>query len=294
MEKNIDLHFHSVYSEGDYTVPELLQLAKDNNIHVLAMTDHNVIAGVAELVKLAPDYGIKAIPGVEIYTHFENVPLHLLGYNFDPENKQIKKMIHDLQTDNEKNINNSISNLQQEGFVIDEKKLFKSTSRNFGAIHILKEMELHPENIKKLEKDLGNNFDNFFIKIEKYFGQGRPGYMPLSEIPTDQAIKIIQAGSGFSSLAHPGQQLTYEQDNLILNLVSKGLDAIEVLSPYHNWHQIEHYQKVADKNNLLITGGSDFHGDIDFKKQELIQRQWDYFHVPYKIFEQLNNKITNL
>lgn len=294
MKKNIDLHFHSVYSEGDYTVPEILQLAKDNNIHVLAMADHNVIAGVSELLKLAPDYGIKAIPGVEIYTHFEGVSLHLLGYNFDTENKEIKKAIHDLQTDNEKNMNNSISSLQADGFIIDEKKLFKSTSRNFGAIHILKEMEKYPENIEKLKKDLGDNYNNFFVKIERYFGKDRPGYMPLSELPTDQAIKIIQAGGGFASLAHPGQQLTFEQDTLILDLIAKGLDAIEVLSPYHNWHQIEHYQKLAYKNDLLITGGSDFHGDIDFKKQELIQRQWDYFHVPYKIFEQLNKKITNL
>jgi len=68
-----------------------------------------------------------------------------------------------------------------------------------------------------------------------------------------------------------------------------GLDGLETLSPYHTWHQIEHYQNLALTNNLLMTGGSDYHSDIDFSKEKLVHRQWDYFKVPYVFFENIKN-----
>lgn len=294
MEHKIDLHFHSKYSEGAFSVNELLTQAKKFGFSVLSLTDHNVIAGVPEILSKAPKYGIKAISGIEIYTRFQNIGLHLLGYNFDHTNKKIAEVLHDLQVDNEKNIKNSIKNLIAEGFTIDEHRLFNSISRNYGALHILEEMEKHEKNINKIKKDLPTQHGDFFVKIEEYFGDGQPGYLPLSELPTDEAIKLIEIAGGFSSLAHPGQQLSFKYDYIILRLKKTGLRAIEVLSPYHNWHQIEHYQKIALQHKLLMTGGSDFHGDIDFSKNELLHRQWNYFHVPYNIYEELKNKIPNL
>lgn len=294
MEHKIDLHFHSYYSEGALSVDQLLKQAKKFGFNVLSLTDHNVIAGVPEILKKAPHYNIKAISGVEIYTKYQNIGLHLLGYNFDHANKKILEVIHELQADNEKKIKISINNLKAEGFIIDEHRLFNSPSRNYGAVHILTEMEKEPHNLEKIKRDLPTQHDDFFVKIEEYFGDGKPGQFTISEIPTDEAIKLIELAGGFSSLAHPGQQLSFKYDNIIVELKNHGLRAIEVLSPYHNWHQIEHYQEIALNHKLLMTGGSDYHGDIDFSKNELLSRQWNYFHVPYNIFEELKNKIPNL
>lgn len=294
MEHKIDLHFHSHYSEGALSVDQLLKQAKKFGFTVLSLTDHNVIAGVPEILEKAPRYDIKAISGVEIYTRYQNIALHLLGYNFNPENEKILEVMHELQNDNENKIKTSINNLKAEGFIIDEHRLFNSPSRNYGAVHILAEMEKEPRNIEKIKRDLPTQHDDFFVKIEQYFGDGKPGKFTISEIPTDEAIKLIDMAGGFASLAHPGQQLSFKYDNIIIELKNHGLRAIEVLSPYHNWHQIEHYQEMALNHKLLMTGGSDYHGDINFSKNELLDRQWNYFHVPYTFYEELINKIPNL
>ncbi|MDP2685190.1 MAG: PHP domain-containing protein [bacterium] len=294
MEHKIDLHFHSKYSEGAFTVDELLTQAKKFGFTVLSLTDHNVIEGVPEILAKAPNYGIKAISGVELYTKYQNIGFHLLGYNFDHTNKKLVEVMHELQTDNENKIKKSINNLKAEGFIIDEHRIFNLPAKNYGAVHILEEMEKEEKNVERIKKDLPTQHDDFFVKIEKYFGNDKPGQFTLSELPTDEAIKLIELAGGFSSLAHPGQQISFKYDNIIVNLKQHGLRAIEVLSPYHNWHQIEHYQEIALTYKLLITGGSDFHGDIDFSKNELLSRQWNYFHVPYNIYEELKNKIPNL
>ena len=293
-EHKIDLHFHSHYSEGALSVDQLLKQAYKFGFNVLSLTDHNVIAGVPELLKKAPKYDIKAISGVEIYTRYQNIALHLLGYNFDHTNSKLLEIIHELQADNENKMKISINNLKAEGFIINEKRLFDSPSHNFGAVHILAEMEKEEKNIKKIKRDLPTQYDNFFVKINEYFGDGKPGKFTISEIPTDEAIKLIDIAGGFSSLAHPGQQLSFKYDNIIIELKNHGLRAIEVLSPYHNWHQIEHYQEIALNHKLLMTGGSDYHGDINFSKNELLDRQWNYFHVPYTFYEELKNKIPSL
>ena len=294
MKKFIDLHCHSSYSEGNCSVTELLDMAKANNAKVFALTDHNVIAGLPELLELAPKYNIKAIPGVELYTRFHNRGFHLLGYNFDINDPMLNKWIKSLQEDNEHNIQNSVEHLIKQGFKIDIEAIFNLPAKNYGAVHILQEIDKYPENLKKINKDLPPDQQGFFDKIEYYLGADKPAHFPLSELPTEEAIAIIKNSGGFTSLAHPGQQLINQFDNIIVDLAQHGLDAIEVLSPYHNWHQIEHYQYLALENNLLITGGSDYHGDIDFTKKELIARQGDYFRVPYNIYEQLKKNIPNL
>ena len=294
MEKFIDLHCHSSYSEGSCTVKELLAMAKANNAKVFSITDHNVIAGVPELLKLAPKYGITAIPGVELYTRFHNRSFHLLGYNFDVNDPVLKKWLKSLQEDNEHNIRNSINQLAKQGFKINAEAIFKLPANNYGAVHILQEIERYPANVKKISKELPSDRQGFFDKIDHYLGVGKPAHFPLSELPIEEAIAIIKNSGGFTSLAHPGQQLTNQFDEIIVDLSKHGLDAIEVLSPYHSWHQIEHYQYLALKNNLLITGGSDYHSDINFTKKELIVRQWDFFRVPFTVYQQLKKSIPNL
>ena len=294
MERYIDLHTHSIYSEGVLDCKKLVTLAKKHNIKVMALTDHNVIDGVTEITELAKKIGIKIIPGVEIYTNYNNKGLHLLGYNFRSGKSALSATMEKLQAGHRPQVLRSIKNLRSRGFIIDEERLFNSPSRYLGAVHLLREMENHPENVVKMAKELPAGQNHYFGKVYFYFGHGQPAYFANAELPTPEAIDIIKQSGGFSVLAHPGQQLTYEEDGVILKLIKEGLDGVEVLSPYHNWHQTEHYQVAAIKNNLLITGGSDYHADIDYTKKELVKRQWEYFKVPYNIYLDLTNRIKNL
>lgn len=294
MENLVDLHFHSSYSEGQHTPEELLNMARENGLSVIALTDHNVIVGNEEMLALADSFDIKAITGVELYVQFKEYQLHLLGFNFDVKSAPLIKKIKELQEDNKNNVDRSISALENQGFTIDRAALFSLPAHNYGAVHLLQALEQSPENVKKITHEIPDKQNDFFGKIQHYFGERSTAYFPLSTIPATEAIALIQQAGGFTSLAHPGQQLSFEQDQVIVALAKAGLDAIEVLSPYHNWHEVEHYQWLALQNKLLLTGGSDFHGTIDFTKNEIITKQWDYLHVPHTIFEQLKNKIPNL
>ncbi len=285
--KYIDLHTHSSYTGGKHTPAELLKLAKENGISVLSLTDHNVIDGVPELIEESTKYGITAISGVEIYTRFKNKNLHLLGYGFSIDDTPLRSALKNLQEDNVEQIKKTISVLKKDGIIIDEDRIFSGPERNRGVLHILAEIEQHKENIDALNKAIPTDKQDFFAKVDYYFGSDKAAHFNLSEIPTEDGIKFIKDSGGAAVLAHPGQQLNYEGDQIIKELIKLGLQGIEVLSPYHTWHQIEHYQNFALNNNLIMTGGSDYHSDIDFTKQEIIARQWDYFKAPYSLYEKL-------
>ena len=294
MKQYIDLHTHSHYTGGKFTPEELCALAKNNDITVLALADHNVIDGNEELRQAGNKHGVHVINGVEIYTRYRNQNLHLLGYNFELGDNKLNQTLDKLQEENIHNVKRSIHSLQKQGFIIDEELIFKGPAKNRGVIHVLEEIERHPKNLKKMEKELPEDKHDFFGKVKFYMGYDTPAALRVSEIPTDEAIGIVKESGGFTILAHPGQQLRYEADVLILELIKAGLEGIEMLSPYHSWHQIEHYQTFALKHKLQVTGGSDFHGDIDFTKKEQLARQWDYFKVPYTFYENLKNRFPNL
>lgn len=294
MESYIDLHTHSVYSEGALTCQELIAAAKKNSIKILSLTDHNVIDGVQEIINHGKKEGLHIIPGVEIYTRYKNIGFHLLGYNFKQGDSKLLQALVELQNDHLIKLDQCLASLIKQGFTINKKNLLEGPSKYIGVVHIIKELEKNKENIAKMNQELQSEHNNYFGKVYHYFGYGQPAHLPHSELPTPEAVDIINQSGGFSVLAHPGQQLTFEQSHIIDELSQQGLNGLEVLSPYHNWHQIEHYQKIAMKNDLLITGGSDFHTDIDFKGPESIKRQWDYFKVPYSIYKNLKQKISNI
>ncbi len=291
MKQSIDLHLHSYYSEGKLSIAELLEHGKAYGHCAMVLTDHNTIAGSAEFMTAARKQGLATCSGVELYTNYQGKPLHLLGYNFDLNNSALLQTIAKLQTDNKKQTAAAIKNLAAAGFEIEEQRIWSGPSHNYGVVHLLEEIETHSTNTELLHKALPPGQRAFFDKISAFFSRGKPGFIPLSELPTVEAIALIQKAGGMTSLAHPGQQLTFEQDGIINALADAGLDALEIVSPYHNWHQIEHYQKYALEHNLLITGGSDYHCDISFSDEELIHRQWDYLRVPKTLLKHLSDII---
>lgn len=283
MERYIDLQIHSVYSDGLLSGAQIIAKAKKYKISVLSLTDHNTIDGYYELAVLGRKNNIKIIPGLELYTHYHGKGLHLLGYNFDLKNEILNDILAQSQKEQRENLRKSIHNLHKMGFVMDEQKILRSQSKFPSVLHLLQEMERHPQNVMKMKMDLGKNY-SFFNKIFHYFSKGKAAYLSLPRSEIKEAIKLIKQAGGIPVLAHPGQQLTFEQDYIINELTKAGLEGLEVISPYHNWRQIEHYQRMAQRLKLAITGGTDFHYDIDFTGKELVKNQWDYFRVPYNVY----------
>lgn len=285
MTQYVDLHTHSIYSEGVLSCAALLKLANQNQVRVLSLTDHNVIDGLPEIIRLSKKYRIKIIPGVELYTHYQGKGFHLLGYNFKLGDTPLNKVLRKLQSEHQNQVKHSIAKLKLSGFVINEKRLFQNPSRYLGAVHLWQEIEEHSQNRKKISREIPPQYNYYLGKINYYLGKDKPGHFALSELPLLKAVEIIKKEKGVAVLAHPGQQLTFKDDQLLLKLIKKGLDGLEVFSPHHNWHQIEHYLKIAVKNKLAISGGSDFHGYANIKGQGIITKQWDYYKIPFKLYQ---------
>jgi len=280
MERYIDLHVHSIHSDGPLSCRQIIAKAKKYKIAVLSLCDHQVIDGNREIAPLAEKNNIRAVPGLELYTHYHGKSLHLLGYNFDLKNRALNNVLASLQNEQRKNFEKSIDNLQKLGFQINRQKILQIKTKFPGVLHLLQELEKNPKNIAKMKKNLGKNY-GFFNKIFYYFAKGKPAHLPLPRLKIKDAIRLIKLAGGIPVLAHPGQQLTFEQDYIIEELTKAGLSGLEFLSPYHNWRQNEHYQQMCQRLKLAATAGSDFHSDIEGQS---IKNQWDYFKAPYSIY----------
>jgi len=231
MNKYIDLHTHSVYSEGALTVGQLIGEAKKNNIAVLSLTDHNTVAGVAEAVKIGRQEKITVIPGVEIYTHFHKYRLHLLGYNLDIHNPELQKALDQLARQRITKIKKSLAVLKkQTGFTINEARLFNTPSRYPGFAHIIGELKKSSKNLAKIKQDLKTDQPNFFDIINKYFGPATKACLPETGLPIAKALELIHRAGGLAVLAHPAQQLSWKTQ-VVSRLKSIGLDGLEILSP---------------------------------------------------------------
>lgn len=295
--KYIDLQLHSVYSDGELLPRQLVERAKKENLAVIALTDHNTIDGVTKAQEAGIKEKIEVIPGVEIYTEFSGKRLHLLGYNFNLEDKNLNDLLWQSQVHHLEWAKKSLKKMAEMGFQIDFSDLEKIKSKYCGFRHLKTIVEKYKSNIQKMVADIRPQFSEptLFEFINFYFADGKFAHIPEMNMSIDTilAIKTISGAGGLPVLAHPGQQLSWSDDGLISKLKDAGLKGLEVLSPYHNWHQTEHYQKIANDLDLVITGGSDFHGDlVDFSlKHQFVKSAWDYFRVPYAIYENLKKHL---
>ncbi|MBI4652868.1 PHP domain-containing protein [Candidatus Kuenenbacteria bacterium] len=294
-QKFIDLHMHSVYSDGMFELNQIIKKVKEENISTISLTDHNTISGVEKIMAIGKKNKIKVISGIEFYTFFENKKLHLLGYNFDLKNKELIDLTSQAQEEHYIWGIKTLKKMEAIGFKIDFKELEKFKSRYFGFVHLKNILMKNKKNKNKIIEDLKLKERAKSMKIKKipepdlfetinyYFTKDQPGFVPDEhlKISTPLAIKTILKAGGAPILAHPGQQLAYKDDEIILKLKQQGLKGIEAITPYHSWHQIEHYQKLANDLNLIITFGTDFHGDlIDLSlKNQPIKNQWSCFKM---------------
>lgn len=283
MEYFIDLHCHSVYSGGCLPPFKLIQRAKADNIKVLSLTDHNTVAGHRELKKLNIDLGVKIITGVELYVTYKKHLLHLLGYNVDINNKLLISNFKKLCQKRLVLVENSLAKLRVRGFRLKNKKF---TDDYYPDLSFLTNQLVQSPNLTKTRGYTRRKNPDIFRLINVFFAKGCLAYLPEVSLPIKKAFSLIKKAGGVPVLAHPGQQLSWTQDKIIDELKKLGLKGLEVFSPYHNWHQIEHYQELAKKLKLVITGGSDFHCDLP-KKNFFAKNTETYFHTPYEVYKKI-------
>jgi hypothetical protein len=251
---SIDLHCHSIFSDGILTVEELLTHAKKRGLKALSITDHDCIDGVETAKDFAAQINLEYVPGIEFSCKWENGDLHALGYFIDHKNELLKstielcKNLRDarnpkiLKKLNELNINLSLNEVNTE-----------AKSGVVGRPHIARCL------VKKgYVKDIKEAFSF-------YLSKGKPAYIEKEKISAEEAVNAIKKSSGIPFIAHPvtlDDNINNLEKHLIL-LKSVGFEGIEAIHPDLNKELSDYLIKFANRHNMLISGGSDFHSFSD-------------------------------
>ena len=265
MEKIIDLHIHTNISDGALSPKEIIDEAIKNNIHTIAIADHDTIdAYTDELYKYAKDNNINLINAVEISTKINKAGLHVLGYNFDLKNKKLKDKLSLLRNARHDYLFNVAKKLNELGYIVNTDELDKIEA--VTKAHISLDIISNKEN----ESILISNFGHIPSKgefIETIMNENCPAYVKKESITPIEAAELIREANGKVILAHP-VAYTYE-DNLtdeeILSII-KDMKADGIESNYiyidrnnNKINDIDKWNKYAKELNLTTTIGSDFH-----------------------------------
>ncbi|MFA6423678.1 MAG: PHP domain-containing protein, partial [Patescibacteria group bacterium] len=173
--KYIDLQLHSTFSEGDLSPRQIIERAGKENLAVISLTDHNTIDGVAPAIQEGEKEKILVIPGVEIYTEFSGKRLHLLGYNFDLENKNLNDLLWQSQVHHLEWAKRSLKKMAEMGFQIDFSDLENLKSKYCGFRHLKTIVEKYADNVQRMIADIKPQFGKptLFEFINFYFTEGK-------------------------------------------------------------------------------------------------------------------------
>ena len=243
-----DLHTHTNFSDGSLTPEELLDTAKNIGLKYLAITDHDTLDGVKYIYEngIYPDKNLKIIFGIEFSALNPTHDVHIVGYNVDIYDGALSDMINEIMEARWIRFTEIIKNLQARKFNIREADVLQVTgsSRSIGRAHIARAL------VKK------GIFKSMRDAFEKMLGKGKPAYAPRYFPTVDEIINVIRQAGGQAMLAHPG---LIGDDRLVEELCRK-VDALEVYYPAHKPLDVQKYLSIAKMFNLMIGGGSDFHG----------------------------------
>ena len=278
----IDLHIHSTASDGTLTPAEILSLAKELNLGAIAITDHDTLDGSKDALSFGIPPSVKFLTGVEISA--EPPPsfscagsFHILGYAVDIDHPALSHKLSMLR-DSRKNRNPQILKLLSRfGIEIEFDEVRKLAGNSqLGRPHIAQLM---------VDKGYVRSIDSAF---DEYLGNGKPAYVDRFRFECEETIKAILNAGGIPVLAHPRLLGIKENDvieDLIAVLTDMGLRGIEAYYPEHTKNLIAYYSRLARHFNLLITGGTDFHGAIKPDIQMGVGNG-DFF-VPFELYEKL-------
>ena len=259
MDKLIDMHTHTNYSDGELSPNELVKYAISKNIGVLAITDHDTISGIKTVDKSADfivESGIKIINGIELTAKVDRGRMHILGYGIDLDHENLNQKMIELrsisinatmniyeQIKKDYNIvfsDEDIDNLMSANHNIGRPDLAKLCIK-YGYVNTVKEA-----------------FDKYLVDAYNKTRKVRKG------LEIEECLNLIINSGGIPVLAHPKTLELDDKELLILikNMMQLGLQGIEVYHSSHSMSDMDKYLRIANTYNLLVSGGSDYHGKV--------------------------------
>ncbi|MGM0739863.1 MAG: PHP domain-containing protein [Bacteroidota bacterium] len=242
-----DLHIHTTASDGKLTPAQIVALALETDLDVIAITDHDTLAGVEEARNSAAGTALRVVQGVEISTLFEGRECHLLAYGFG-DTDLVRQLLSGQKDRRMRRARSIISKLNRLGFNITFDDVLGEAGRaSLGRPHIARVM------IKK-----GYAADMQEV-LRRFLGEEASAYHRIDYPEAIRVIEMVHKAGGVTVLAHPGNNYNFLE---IKELKDAGLDGIECYHSSHNSTHTRRYLDYCNSHGLIPTGGSDFHGNV--------------------------------
>jgi hypothetical protein len=243
----VDLHTHTLASDGALTPRQLVDKAAEYRVDVLAVTDHDSTDGIAEASEAAARHpGLTLVPGLEINCNVEGAEIHVLGYLVDHQARWFQEFLATQRAARTARVHTLAARLTELGMPIDPAEVLALAGEAApGRPHVAQVM------VKRgYVRSVREAFD-------KYLRSDGPANVPRHRLTPVQAIEVIRRARGVAVLAHPGLA---DRDAMIPELVEAGLEGIETYYAEHSPEQVRNYLDLCRRFDLVATGGSDFHG----------------------------------
>ena len=243
----VDLHTHTIASDGTATPADVVTLALERGLSVIAITDHDSVEGIEEAIEAAEGTPLTVVPGVELSANTDDAhDLHILGFFLDHRSPALLESLSDLRARRVDRAKEMVDALTAAGYAVTLERVFAHSGKGaVGRSHIARALvdAGDVESVEHAFRDLIGRSGPFFI-----------GKRLLSAV---DAVGLIRAAGGVAVLAHPG---VTRSDASIPELVEAGLGGLEAFHAEHTQPDRDRYTGLAARLGLLVTGGSDFHG----------------------------------
>lgn len=250
----IDLHVHSSASDGSLTPEEVVSLAKEAGLRYFALTDHDTVDGVEQALQYAGKFeNIDVIPGIELSCYYRNMEIHIVGLFVNHRDKAFLEELKKLKQAREDRNEKMIQNFVDAGIPITLEELKHGNPNSvITRAHFARVL---------VEKGVCKNKTEAF---DKYLGIGCPFYLPKPKVTPEHVLNLIKQAGGTAILAHPYSYKfsKSEVETLLDTLIPLGLSGLECYYSTYDDGQIQELRSIALAKNLLVSGGSDFHGVV--------------------------------
>lgn len=247
--RKADLHLHSTHSDGLWDPERVVEMASRHGVAALSLTDHDTCDGLAAAALACERLAIDFIPGVEISVeHPEAGERHLLAYGIDPAEPALLRALQGNVTGRAERLHRMLDALAGAGVRLDAADVLVHASGSVGRPHVADAL---------VRKGFARSRQEAF---DRWLADGKVGHVKKPNVDVAEAIRCVHGAGGVAVLAHPGRRWN---PDVIEDLVRMGLDGVEAWHPSHGRTHVRALEDMARRWSLLVTGGSDCHGDAE-------------------------------
>ncbi|OEG70737.1 hypothetical protein ATZ36_17345 [Candidatus Endomicrobiellum trichonymphae] len=277
----VDMHIHTNYSDGTFTPQEAAKYASKVKLAAISITDHDCVDGIDEALDIASKIGLEVVPGIELSSEVildsQKSEMHILGYYIDYKSQKLKKILAILKKARYERAVEMLEKLKKIGAELKDDSFFKKIEdKVIGRLHFARAL---------VEEKLVGSVNEAF---QRYLSKDKPAYVPKYHISVRDAIELILNAGGIPVMAHP-YYIHYNDENMFRSFIKDGLMGIEAWHIKHSEKTVKKFLNLAEKFNLIATGGSDCHGSYK-KKLPVMGRM----RVPYSVMESLKRTKENM